>query len=105
MVCEDIWESVGPNAGTQPGGWVDPNCPAIDKLACEALLRWWSIPNRNSRRGTDADRNIFRILSSEFHGRSTSQRTAYYALSENDPDNDLRLCRIGKERYRIAGIR
>jgi hypothetical protein len=104
VVCEDIWESVGPDAGTQTGGWVDPNCLAVDKLACEALLRWWSIPNRNSRRGTDADRNVFRILSGEFRGRCTGQRTAYYALNEKDPDNDRRLDRIGKERYRVAGM-
>ena len=102
VICKDIWESVGPNAGTQLGGWVDTNCLAIDKLACEAVLRWWSIPLRNSARGTDADKNVFRILSSEFRGRGTGRHTTYYALNEGDPDNDKRIDRIGVERYRTA---
>ena len=104
VICEDVWESVGPDAGTQPGGWVDTNCLAIDKLACEAVLRWWSIPLRNSTTGTDADRNVFRILKSEFQGRGTGQYTTYYALNEADQDNDKRIGRIGVERYRAAAI-
>ena len=105
VICEDVWESVGPGAGTQPGGWVDTNCLAIDKLACEALLRWWSIPFRNSPRGTGADRNVFRLLVSEFRGRCSGLRTTYYALNEADVDNDQRIARIGEERYRAAGLR
>jgi hypothetical protein len=81
VICEDVWESIGPGTGTQPGGWVDTNCLAVDKLECEALLRWWSIPSRNSPRGTSADRNVFRLLVSEFRGRRSGLRTTYYARS------------------------
>lgn len=104
IICEDIWESVGPNAGTQPGGWVDTNCLMIDKTVCEAVLRWWSIPLRNDPRGVGADRNVFSILSREFRGRGSDSRTTYYALNEYDSDNDQRVARIGHERYRRAGL-
>lgn len=102
IICKDAWESVGPNAGTQPGGWVDTNCLAIDKLACEAVLRWWSIPLHNSTTATDADKRVFHILKNQFRGRGTSQYTTYYALNEADADNDKRIERIGVDRYRAA---
>jgi hypothetical protein len=82
-LAEDVWESVGPGGGTF-GGFVDPNCLAIDKLACEAVLRWWSIPTRNSGTAWDADRNVFRILSSEFRGRATGVVSTYYAMNEDE---------------------
>lgn len=102
VICEDLWEAVGPGAGTQPGGWVDPNCLIIDKLNCEAVLRWWSIPQRNTRSGTDADKNVFRLLSTEFRGRGSGLRTTYYVLNESDPGNDERVARIGAQRYQEA---
>ncbi|MDR3532202.1 MAG: glycosyltransferase family A protein [Rhodopila sp.] len=82
-LAEDIWESVGPGAGVF-GGWVDPNCLAIDKLACEAVLRWWGIPTRNSGTAWDADRNVFRILSSHFRGRASGVLSCNYTLTETD---------------------
>ncbi|HIJ63693.1 MAG TPA: glycosyltransferase family 2 protein, partial [Rhodospirillaceae bacterium] len=38
-ICVDNWESVGPDGGVfkRQGGWVDPNCLMIDKLACEPV--------------------------------------------------------------------
>jgi len=102
-VCEDRWESIGPvSTGTSfdATGWVDPNCLAIDKVACEALLPWWSIPLRNSTYAMDADRNVFRILTTEFRGRGTNQATVFYTLTESDPfRHPLRLKMIGAERY------
>ncbi len=92
-IAEDIWESVGPGAGVF-GGWVDPNCLAIDKLACEAVLRWWSIPTRNSDTAWDADQNIFRILSSEFRGQSTGVVSTYYQLADTDAITATRMQRI-----------
>jgi hypothetical protein len=92
-IAEDIWESVGPGAGVF-GGWVDPNCLAIDKLACESVLRWWSIPTRNSGTAWDADRNVFRILQQEFKGRSTGSASCYYALTENDEHYARRMALI-----------
>jgi hypothetical protein len=105
-ICEDRWESVGPvPTKIDSYGWVDPNCLAIDKLACEAVLRWWSIPQRNSAYAMDADRHIFRILRTEFRGRGTNQATVYYTITESDPfRHPLRLELIGAEQYAAAGL-
>jgi hypothetical protein len=106
-ICEDRWESIGPTPqGTpvDPKGWVDPNCLAIDKLACEAVLRWWGIPLRNTVRAMDADRNVFDILSTEFRGRATNEASVFYALDESDPfRHPFRLEMIGADRYASAG--
>jgi hypothetical protein len=104
-IARDAWESVGPGRGilVDAGGWVDPNCLAIDKLACEAVLRWWSIPQRNSRRAMDADQNVFLILSREFKGRGTGRATVYYAVDETDDRHATRLALIGEDAYAVAG--
>lgn len=108
VICHDEWESVGPGKGmfAEPewdwGGWVDPNCLAVDKLACEGMLRWWSIPRRNSRSGMDADRNVFSVLSREFKGQPTGRHTVFYAIDERDPMHAQRLQRIGPDRYAAA---
>jgi hypothetical protein len=106
-ICEDRWESVGPSPqGTlvDPEGWVDTNCIGIDKLACEAVLRWWSIPKINTERAMDADRNVFHILSTEFRGRGTNQATIFYSVDESDRQrHPFRLQMIGPERYQSAG--
>lgn len=94
-LSEDVWESVGPGAGVF-GGWVDPNCLAIDKLACEAVLRWWAIPTRHSGSAWDADRNVFRILSTQFNGRATGMASTYYQLTETEPNYPRRMALIAK---------
>jgi hypothetical protein len=105
VVGEDTWDSVGPYAGTYAGegGWVDPNCLAIDKLRCEAALRWWGIPLRQSD-GMDSDRNVYRVLNQEFRGTGTGVASIYYvlndrALNERGTDGQLRIDRIGRARY------
>ncbi len=100
-ICEDIWECIGPQRRVK--GFVDPNCLAIDKLACEAVLRWWSIPERNSSLAMDADRQVFRILDREFRGETTGQATCYYVLNEADEQHPQRLAHIGAARYAAAG--
>ncbi len=104
-ICEDTWESIGSGEGNfrESGGWVDPNCIALDKLRCEAVLRWWSIPLRNSRKAMDADHNVFRILSTEFSGRDTHKATVFYVITESDDRHPSRLQAIGQERYAVAG--
>jgi hypothetical protein len=104
-ISEDLWESVGPGRGAfakEFGGFVDTNCIAFDKLACEAVIRWWSLPLRNSQKAMDADRNIFRILSTEFKGRPTGKATVFYTLDEQDRQHPFRLRMIGAERYEAA---
>jgi len=105
-ICEDRWESIGPVArGTavDPAGWVDPNCLAIDKLACEAVLRWWSIPQRNSPLAMDSDRRVFDILRTEFRGRGTGKATVFYTITESDRfRHPFRVQMIGADRYAAA---
>ncbi|MEJ0017106.1 MAG: glycosyltransferase family A protein [Acetobacteraceae bacterium] len=100
-ICQDAWESIG----SQPDGtgFVDPNCLAIDKLACEAVLRWWSIPLRNSTTGTDADRQICRLLATHFRGRGTGRASVFYVLAEEDQQHPRRLERIGPAQYAASG--
>jgi hypothetical protein len=101
-ICPDEWESVGPDRGffAFMGGWIDPNCLALDKIACEAALRWWSIPTRHSPNAMDADRNVFRVLNSEFRGAPTGRHSVFYALTETDSMHPHRLQWIGEDRYR-----
>jgi hypothetical protein len=99
-ICRDEWESVGPGTGYYAGGWVDPNCLAIDKIACEAVLRWWSIPTRNSVKAMDADRNVFRFLSTKFRGTPTGRHSVFYEITETDDQHPYRLGMIGEQRYR-----
>lgn len=106
-ICEDEWESIGPDAGAYRdiGGWVDPNCLAIDKLNCEAVLRWWAIPLRNSPKAMDADRNVFRVLRSEFKGQTTGRCTVFYPIDETDVQHPFRLRMIGRDRFDACGTR
>jgi hypothetical protein len=87
-VRADRWESVGPGRGVFAGGWVDPNCLALDKLACEAVLRWWGLPKPDSPTAIDGDRNVFRTLSTAFRGRGTGLATTYYTVKDRIPVYD-----------------
>lgn len=107
-ICVDKWESIGPDGkGTfaHLGGWVDPNCLAIDKIACESVLRWWGIPLRNCKTGGTADRNLFRILRENFRAGSTNQPTVFYTVNERDYEQSQRVANIGEALYRAAGHR
>jgi hypothetical protein len=66
-------------------GFVDPNCLILDKLACEAVLRWWGLPKRDSRTGADADRHVSRFLLEAFSGRATGEATVFYAVRDPLP--------------------
>jgi Transposase DDE domain group 1 len=103
-ICRDEWESVGPGAGFFRG-WVDPNCLAIDKIACEAVLRWWSIPCPNSVSFMDADRNVFQMLSTEYRGAPTNRHSVFYQITETDSMHPHRLNMVGEQRYHAAGKR
>lgn len=105
-ICRDEWESVGPGKGmfSKIGGWVDPNCLAIDKFACEGVLRWWSIPLRNSRKAMDADRRVFRILRTQYRGAGTGRYTVYYEINEADRQHPQRLHAIGAQHYMSCAL-
>jgi len=61
-------------------GFIDPNCLGLDKLACEAVLRWWGLPKRDSRSAIDADRNVSRLLGAWFRGRASGEASVFYAV-------------------------
>lgn len=69
-----------PGQTIPPDGFIDPNCLLLDKLACEAALRWWGLPKRDSRSAIDADRQVSRILATAFRGRGTGEASVYYAV-------------------------
>jgi hypothetical protein len=83
----DRWASVGPNAGVyreKYGGFVDPNTLLIDKVACESVLRWWSIPLPDDPEGMSADRHVFAALRASYRGQGTGLPTCYYRIAPED---------------------
>ncbi len=105
-VCIDEWESVGPGRGCfakQNGGWVDPNGLMFDKLACEPVLRWWTIPLPGDAKAMSADRQIFQQLNTHYRGRGTDGATVFYQVDESDGMHPNRLQWMG-DRYRRAGL-
>ena len=95
-VCVDRWQAVGPDRGVDAegfGGYVDPNCLMLDKVACEHAIGWWSIPRFED--GTGSDRSLFAYLR-EYHGSAAvEQPTVYRRLDAADPDFVRRRERIG----------
>lgn len=97
-VCVDSWESVGPGRGVfaqKFGGWVDPNCLMIDKLKCEPVLRWWSIPLPGDRNSLSADRHVFHWLNLKSKPGETGQTSVFYTMQPKDDIHPSRLIRMG----------
>jgi hypothetical protein len=103
----DTWESVGPGRGMfaqRFGGWVDPNCLMIDKLACEGVMRWWSIPLKGDPIAMSADRNIFHWLNRLYRGAGTGRASVFYVVDPRDPIHEVRQKHMGIA-YAFAGVR
>ena len=99
-LCVDLWESVGPDAGVfkkKFGGFVDPNCLMIDKIACEPAIRWWSIPLRGDAKAMSADRHVFNVLSKNYRLGKPAGATVFYQLDETDGMQPQRKRWIEKE--------
>ncbi len=97
-ICVDQWESVGSGQGVfqeRFGGYVDPNCLMLNKLACEAVLPLWNQPLPGDPKGMSEDRNIFAALSRYYRGAGTSQPTAFYNLNPGDVMHQTRLQLMG----------
>lgn len=80
-ICLDYWESIGPGKGIfneRWGGWTDPNTIMIDKMLCEDVLRWWSIPLQGDQSNLTADRHIFHWLNQSGLPGETNQATVFY---------------------------
>ena len=93
-LCVDTWESVGPDLGVfqeEFSGFIDPNCLMIDKLRCDAVLRWWCYPLPTEPRGMSEDRMVFEQLRTRHRGRATGQPTSYYVMHPDDSLHPYRL--------------
>ncbi|MCL2640054.1 MAG: glycosyltransferase [Phycisphaerales bacterium] len=110
VLALDRWESVGPNAGmfaARFGGFADPNTLMLDKVACEAGLRWWCVPLRGDVSGMSADRHVFNYLKDHHRGRGRCSRQAscYYVLDPKDGLHQRRMVAISalteEERLRV----
>jgi len=88
IICVDDWESVGPDRGVwqqQFGGFVDPNCLMIDKIACDPVLRWWSIPLPSDPGAMSCDRHVFRELKNNYAWRMAPEPSVFYRINLEDP--------------------
>ena len=76
----DRWDSVGPGAGrfAAQGGFVDPSCLLVDKVAAARALGRWT-ENGRGVPGTDNDRFFFAAIRDAPHGR-VEEATAYYSV-------------------------
>ena len=102
-LCIDQWESVGPDAGVfreRFGGFVDPSCLLIDKVACEPVLRLWNFPIPGDTAGMSTDRTVFAFLRARA-GAGTGRATAYYTLNPTDVNHPGRMAQIAS--LRTAG--
>lgn len=96
-LCVDRWESVGQSAGVfekKYGGFVDPSCLLIDKVACESALRLWCHPLPGDTTGMSADRTVFAYLRGK-RGIGTERATAYYRMGASDANHSARLRWMG----------
>ncbi len=97
-ICIDEWESTGPDKGIYNvafGGFVDPNCLMIDKLACLDAIHQWCMPFSHSKSGKlGADRNVFKALRERGGGAATGRASVYYVLSAVDADGRKRIARL-----------
>jgi hypothetical protein len=80
----DRWDSVGVNKGrfADQGGFVDPNCLLIDKVACAQLIGRWAETARGGHRFT-ADRLFFYAIRNDPHGRVDMPTVRYGVRDTN----------------------
>jgi hypothetical protein len=102
-VCIDSWESVGPGNGIfkeRFGGFVDPSCLMINKVACPASAINWNFPLSGDP--MSADRNVFAHLSRHHRSRGTGHASVFYMLNSKDGLHPMRVKIMG-EAYERAG--
>jgi hypothetical protein len=102
-ICVDTWESVGPGKGLYNerfGGFVDPSCLMINKVACPGAAPNWNFPLKVDP--MSADRTVFAHLSRNPRWQCTGQATAFYTMNAADGMHQLRMRLIGPA-YEMAG--
>ncbi len=95
VICEDIWEAVGPGRGvynTDFGGFVDTNCLMIDKIACLGDIHAWCASITPDTNG--ADRWVFERLLKRGGFAATDKATAFYRLTAPDADGKKRFAAL-----------
>jgi hypothetical protein len=103
-VAVDRWESVGPGQGVfgpRLGGFVDPSCLMIDKMACPDAVLAWNFPLMSDD-AKSADRRVFQLLNSRYRGAGTGAATVHYRMSPADEMHQYRLGWLGNA-YEAAG--
>jgi hypothetical protein len=102
-VCVDRWESVGPGQGVfneRFGGFVDPNCLMVNKLACPLAAHHWAMPMFNNP--MLSDRSVFAHLAQTHKWRGTGRPTTFYTMNAADGLHSIRVQRMGAQ-YEAAG--
>ncbi len=95
-VCVDVWESVGPGQGLfkeRFGGFVDPSCLMINKVACPLAPHHWNFPLPVDP--MSADRSVFAFLAGSHTVRGTGRPTVFYTLQPKDGMHPIRLKLMG----------
>jgi glycosyltransferase involved in cell wall biosynthesis len=99
----DEWESLGPGAGhfqERFGGFVDPNCLMINKLACPQAAQFWCMPMFNNP--MLGDRAVFEHLLKNHKARGTGRASVFYTMNASDGLHPIRIARM-KAAYEAAG--
>jgi hypothetical protein len=80
----DRWDSVGPNSGrfASVGGFVDPNCLLVDKVACAHALGRWA-ESGTDKPGVTADRYFFSGIRNQPNGCS-GEATVLYRIRKTN---------------------
>ncbi len=108
-ICEDTWESVGPDNGVFAntfGGFCDTNTLIIDKRKCfRALSAWCETFEKFDARGQGrgADRSFFEFLRRHHpHYADTKKASVSYRIQGNDTNAAIRLHYIQKEHIKTG---
>lgn len=92
-ICVDQWESVGPGRGVfaeRFGGFVDPNCMLLNKLRCEPVLRYRSLPLIMPEGEVPSDRAVFQQLRNR-PWVCTGLPTSFYMIQSSDENHENRM--------------
>ncbi len=95
-ICVDTWESVGPDQGSFKesfGGFVDPSCLMINKVACPQAPQHWNFPLEHDP--MSADRSMFAFLSRNHKACGTGCPSVFYTMNANDELHPQRLRLMG----------
>lgn len=89
-ICEDSWESVGPEQGLL-GGFVDYNTLMVDMASCSPHIVTWPLENQTNRSD-----HIFSRLNEIGPIGICDSPSVSYAIGKNDPHKKERLDHIAK---------